>query len=244
MATSPLVHQRKHAQPSLGLPASEILILHRVSLDELFVANPVMNSNFVRLHSMQNTREPGGAATRSNVRERAIEIGLAILDEEGADALTLKRIAEVIGVRPPALHWHFRDRHALMEEILEAALRHVECDDNGRPWDVQFVKLAEAVFQRIPPVATIAGALGSGPISSWTGMPRVSTLLDEVLQHSGLNEAARIDVHDATLAIIVGYGLGAVGNARSSDRAIEASRVTTAVKMVLAGAATRLPAAH
>jgi AcrR family transcriptional regulator len=203
-----------------------------------------MESNFVRLHSMQNTREPGGAATRSNVRERAIEIGLAILDEEGADALTLKRIAEVIGVRPPALHWHFRDRHALMEKILESALRNVNCDDIGRSWDVQFVRLAEAVFHRMPPVATIAGALGSGPISSWIGMPRVSALLSEVLQRSDLDETAQIDVHDATLAIIVGSGLGAVGQARSSDRAIDASRVATAVKLVLAGAQTRLPAAR
>ena len=193
---------------------------------------------------MQNTREPGGAATRSNVRERAIEIGLAILDEEGADALTLKRIAEVIGVRPPALHWHFRDRHALMEEILDAALGHIDCDDIGRPWDVQLVKLAAAIFHWMPPVAAIAGALGSGPVSSWAGMTRISALIDELLQRSDLNEAAQIDVHDATMAIVVGYGLGAIGQARQSDRAIQESRVTTAVKMVLAGAGLRLPAAR
>lgn len=218
-------------------------MLRRVSLDKLIVVNAAVKSNFVRLHSMQNTREPGGAAIRSNVRERAIEIGLAILDEEGADALTLKRIAEAIGVRPPALHWHFRDRHALMEEILDAALGHVERDDNGRPWDVQFVQLAEAVFERMPSVAAIAGALGSGPISSWVGMSRVAALIDEVLQRSDLDDAAQIDVHDTTLAIIVGYGLGAVGQTRPGDRAIDAARVAAGVKLVLAGAKPRLPAA-
>ncbi len=193
---------------------------------------------------MQNTREPGGAATRSNVRERAIEIGLAILDEEGADALTLKRIAEVIGVRPPALHWHFRDRHALMEEILDAALGHIDLEDIGRPWEIHIVKLAEAIFERMPPVTAIAGALGLGQVSSWAGMARVSTLLDEVLQRSDLSETAQVDVHDAIVAIIVGHGLGAVGRPGASDRSIISFRVATAVQLVLAGVQTRLPAAR
>lgn len=131
-----------------------------------------------------------------------------------------------------------------MEEILDAALGYIDRDENGRPWDVQFVTLAEGIFERMPPVAAIAGALGSGSISSWNGMPRVSGLIEEVLQRSDLDEAAQHDVRDATMAIIVGFGLGAVGQSRSGDRAINASRMSTAIKLVLAGATSRLPTAR
>jgi TetR/AcrR family transcriptional regulator, tetracycline repressor protein len=192
---------------------------------------------------MQNTRVPGGAATRSNVRERAIEIGLAILDEEGADALTLKRIAEVIGVRPPALHWHFRDRHALMEEILDAALSHIVDDDRGLPWAQQLVAQATAVFEHIPPVVAVAAALGVGPVPSWNGMTRVAALIDRALQRSDLDQQAQAEVHDAVLAIIVGFGLGAIGTTRERDRTIVAAQVARSVELVLAGAVSRLPIA-
>ncbi len=193
---------------------------------------------------MQTERVPGGAATRSNVRERAIEIGLAILDAEGADALTLKRIAGIIGVRPPALHWHFRDRHALLEEILEAALGRIDFADTGQAWEDQVVALAGSLFAAMPPVTAVAGALAPGPIASWPGMDRLLELLDAQLRRGDLDESTRDEVRQAVLSIIAGFGLSAIGRSAPAEREADGRHVANSVRFVLAGARSGLPAAR
>ena len=55
---------------------------------------------------------------------RAREIAAAareILEDEGPDALTMRRIAERLGIRAPSLYKHFPDKAALEAAIISAA---------------------------------------------------------------------------------------------------------------------------
>ena len=45
----------------------------------------------------------------------------AILEEEGLEALTMRRIAERLGIRAPSLYKHFPDKEALEAAIISAA---------------------------------------------------------------------------------------------------------------------------
>jgi AcrR family transcriptional regulator len=45
----------------------------------------------------------------------------AILEDEGAEALTMRRIAERLGIRAPSLYKHFPDKQALEAAIISAA---------------------------------------------------------------------------------------------------------------------------
>ena len=46
---------------------------------------------------------------------------IALADAEGLDALTIRRLAQELGVTPMALYWHFRNK----EELLAGAGRPV-----------------------------------------------------------------------------------------------------------------------
>jgi TetR/AcrR family tetracycline transcriptional repressor len=64
------------------------------------------------------------AATAPKVdRERIVEVGLRLLEEQGFEQLSLRRIAEELGVQTPALYWHIRDRAELYGLMTEAMLR-------------------------------------------------------------------------------------------------------------------------
>jgi AcrR family transcriptional regulator len=45
----------------------------------------------------------------------------AVLEEEGLDALTMRRIAERLGIRAPSLYKHFPDKEALEAAVISAA---------------------------------------------------------------------------------------------------------------------------
>ncbi|WP_243717749.1 TetR/AcrR family transcriptional regulator C-terminal domain-containing protein [Actinomadura sp. KC345] len=57
-----------------------------------------------------------GALNRATV----VEAALRLLDEVGLDALSVRRLAAELGVKSPALYWHFRNKQELLDEMSEA----------------------------------------------------------------------------------------------------------------------------
>jgi AcrR family transcriptional regulator len=51
-----------------------------------------------------------------------VAAGRAILEEDGADGLTMQSVATRVGVRAPSLYKHVRDRRALLLLVISAAL--------------------------------------------------------------------------------------------------------------------------
>ncbi|WP_020495945.1 TetR/AcrR family transcriptional regulator C-terminal domain-containing protein [Sciscionella marina] len=52
-------------------------------------------------------------------RDEVLEAALELLDEVGLDALTTRRLAERLGVRPGALYRHFASKRALLDAMVE-----------------------------------------------------------------------------------------------------------------------------
>jgi AcrR family transcriptional regulator len=57
--------------------------------------------------------------------DRAIILrsAFAILNESGPDSLTLRRLAERLGVQAPAIYWHFKNKQDLLDEMGTQVMR-------------------------------------------------------------------------------------------------------------------------
>lgn len=75
-------------------------------------------------------------------RADVIEGALNLLDEEGLDALTLRRLGERLGVRASALYRHVPSKEALFDAMAEAVLEGVGDDLDGGDWAERFHCLA------------------------------------------------------------------------------------------------------
>lgn len=91
----------------------------------------------------------------SGRREEILDAALAIADERGLEAVSMRTLAERVGVTPMALYRHVEDKAALLDGMagrLLAAL--VPAGDTAeQPWDVRLTALAHAcraVTQRHP----------------------------------------------------------------------------------------------
>lgn len=51
-----------------------------------------------------------------------VDTALTLLDEVGLDALTTRLLAQRLGVKQPALYWHFKGRQALLEAMNDRML--------------------------------------------------------------------------------------------------------------------------
>lgn len=67
-------------------------------------------------------------------RERLVAVGLEALEADGLDGLSMRALAERLGVKAASLYWHVRDRRELLELIAAAALARVHLPAARTPW--------------------------------------------------------------------------------------------------------------
>jgi TetR/AcrR family tetracycline transcriptional repressor len=71
-------------------------------------------------------------------RDEIVAAALALLDEAGLEGLTLRRLAEQLGIRAPTLYWHVRDKRELLDlaasAIMDEALAGWREPRPGQPW--------------------------------------------------------------------------------------------------------------
>jgi TetR/AcrR family tetracycline transcriptional repressor len=64
-----------------------------------------------------------------------VQTAFAVLDEHGIDGLTVRALAARLGVQPPALYWHVRDKQALLDEMATQVWRQVSAELAALPGD-------------------------------------------------------------------------------------------------------------
>ena len=59
-------------------------------------------------------------AQRKTTSERISSVALQLLECEGAEAVSMRRVAEAVGVTPMAIYHHFPNREALLQAVTDA----------------------------------------------------------------------------------------------------------------------------
>jgi TetR/AcrR family transcriptional regulator, tetracycline repressor protein len=69
-------------------------------------------------------------------KDKIVAEALSLLNEQGLDGLTTRALAQRLGVKQPALYWHFKDRQELlsaMNDAIEAEFAATQAP-NGVQW--------------------------------------------------------------------------------------------------------------
>jgi TetR/AcrR family tetracycline transcriptional repressor len=80
---------------------------------------------------------PAPASPRAvvSLRTRALEEALRIADSEGLDALSIRRLADALGVKGASLYHHFKDKDEILDGVAFLALSDLgPPDDEALPW--------------------------------------------------------------------------------------------------------------
>jgi TetR/AcrR family tetracycline transcriptional repressor len=93
-------------------------------------------------------------------RERVVEEALAVIAQEGVQALTMRRLAARLGVVPGALYHHVRNKQRLQDLVLDNVLAEVQVDlDPSLGWTEQLKVLAQRLRQVLEDHPGVAGIL-------------------------------------------------------------------------------------
>jgi TetR/AcrR family tetracycline transcriptional repressor len=82
--------------------------------------------------------------------EKVVRAALDVLDEVGLDDLSMRRLAEALGVQNPALYWHVRNKQELLDRMAQVLLAEgfgsIEAEGpEPRSWTKRIERLARGM---------------------------------------------------------------------------------------------------
>jgi AcrR family transcriptional regulator len=93
---------------------------------------------------MAPTKNSEAAARLS--KAAVVQRALALADELGLEALTIRRLAQDLGVTPMALYWHFRSKEELLAGLGDQVWAEIDADvDPAADWPAQLRGLMESL---------------------------------------------------------------------------------------------------
>ncbi|MEV0236508.1 TetR/AcrR family transcriptional regulator C-terminal domain-containing protein [Nonomuraea sp. NPDC050786] len=113
---------------------------------------------------------PGGIEEAEPRLDRAqiAQAALDLLDEQGFDAFSMRKLAVALGIKSPSLYWHVRSKDELFDLLIDVVVGKCPLpDDDGRSWEERLVGLGLELRQVLlaHPAATrlLPGRVPFGP---------------------------------------------------------------------------------
>jgi TetR/AcrR family tetracycline transcriptional repressor len=82
-------------------------------------------------------------------RGRLVSEALGLIQEEGLDALSMRRLADRLNVKAASLYWHVRDRRELLELLAESILETVGPTRSRPDWRSSVLDAVAALGERV-----------------------------------------------------------------------------------------------
>jgi AcrR family transcriptional regulator len=144
---------------------------------------------------------PRGSLTR----EEIIKEALVLLEQQGAGALSMRRLADRLGVAPNALYTHVRGKADLIDGLIDQVYAGLTLElDRSGDWTQQLTTLSQAIRAHLlAHPAVVPYALqqpGLGPHSL-----RLGEAIYNVLRPAGFSDQVVVGTVYALLTYILGF---------------------------------------
>jgi AcrR family transcriptional regulator len=97
-------------------------------------------------------------------RQRIVAAAAALVDEEGLDALSVRRLATVLGVQGPSLYNHFATKSEILDAVADAVISQVDVSAFGRlDWREALRSWAKSYHAALAAHPNIVPVLAHGP---------------------------------------------------------------------------------
>jgi AcrR family transcriptional regulator len=157
--------------------------------------------------------DAGTAAGNGRItRDVVLAAALDLIDREGADALSMRRLAQALGRDPMILYRHAPNKAALLDGVTEVVLAQLNVDSADPDWAGQlravgrdFRRLALAHPHVVPLLVTrpLATPLGLRPLGALRPLEDILALLTR----AGFSGADALHVYRALFGFLFGHVL-------------------------------------
>jgi AcrR family transcriptional regulator len=158
------------------------------------------------------------AVHRGLSRADVLSAAVAILDNDGREALTMRRLASDLDVKAPSLYVHVRDKDDLLNGVLDAVLDEVALPPVTKRRRASlvagFAEYRRALVRHPGAVPLITSRTGASD-----SQVRLVSRSIELLEGAGLDTSAAVSAHVTLVAYTLGFVLQEVARRPASTPA-------------------------
>lgn len=180
------------------------------------------SSNKSRLPAQKSPRKRGDDSGVPLKREKIVSTALALVDRDGLNALSMRRLGAELGVDPMAVYYHIPNKQALLDAIVEAVMAGIDLsvDHPEDPAEERILSAAHAYLDAmLAHVNALPIVLSRGPATAAALRP--VELLIGVLRDAGLPPAeafAGMNAIAAAVRGIAGMAASSTGKRPSQEQ--------------------------
>jgi AcrR family transcriptional regulator len=156
--------------------------------------------------------DPSSTRRRPLSREVILAAALAVVDRDGLDALTMRRLGKELDRDPMSLYRHAIDRTALLDGVAEFVLDQLVIPTGGRDWQAHLRDTADNFRRLCLAHPNVVPLLVTRPPGTPLGLRPLGTLrpLEQVLAvliDAGFPRVTALRLYRAYFALLYGYVL-------------------------------------
>lgn len=138
-------------------------------------------------------------------REAIVQTALAIIDEDGLEAFSLRTLASRLGVYPTAIYWYVPNRNELLAQVVTHILSAEAPVRKRRTWQQSLRELFHQFRAAVRAHPNAAPLIGTQIVSNTNMDAAFVEHILAVLARSGLSGSALVAAYNSTIAAIVGF---------------------------------------
>ncbi|QNK82318.1 TetR/AcrR family transcriptional regulator [Nakamurella sp. PAMC28650] len=146
-------------------------------------------------------------------RDRIVESALGLARHEGLAGVSMRKLAQELGVEAMSLYHHVPNKRALLILMADRSLASLRPADPALPWNQRLVTLLDDIFRagvENPAMISVLAAQELDPLQIEASEISALMLIESVLQilsESGLEVAKRVYVYNSLINLVYGFVL-------------------------------------
>ena len=152
------------------------------------------------------TKRDPSVVRRPLTREVILEAALQLVDREGLDALSMRRLGKELGVEAMSLYNHVPSKAALLDGLIEHALAHLEPGDPTKEWPARVRDMARSYRAMANAHPHMVSLIATRPFNTPSALEPLERALG-VFRSAGFDEASSIHAFRTVASFATGYTL-------------------------------------
>lgn len=137
--------------------------------------------------------------------ERIVDEAIALMQEQGLDAVSLRRLAGRLGVQAMSIYWHIPNKEELLrrmsKQLYAEATKDMPAAQTWQDWAYHYGKALWIMYHGARDAARLTFSLGYG-VEEIRGFRRQ---LADILEPLGLTAAEAAQLHASIHAMVIGW---------------------------------------
>ena len=156
--------------------------------------------------------------TVSLSKDSIMHVALGLLAEKGIDAFSIRDVARNMETYPSAIYWYFKNKNALLGELLSDAMATVPPQEKGLAWDAWLRQLFYNYRNMVKQRPYMAELIGGRLLSNAYQEPALLEGILGTLEKAGFSQQQVVPLYNTVISCMCGFASMEFGQLPKEDQ--------------------------